>query len=120
MSCCMYGPRPGILAQLILEWRGGMVDSQEEWLSAASEASAVSAMSAALAASASDAEDEIEAAPPLYGHMYKKSPSFLRVRGWDFRFFVLADMKLLWWKSKQACLDTLDAPEDLGSGACVC
>merc|ERR1712224_1086211 len=52
-------------------------------------------------------EEELFAAPPLYGHMDKKSPGTFHVGGWDRRFFVLADLKLLWWVSKESMLRAL-------------
>jgi len=61
----------------------------------------------------SDAESEMEipAAPPLHGHLYKQSPAMLRLRGWDLRFFLLADMKIMWWNNMNECLKSLDSED---------
>lgn len=42
--------------------------------------------------------------PPIFGYLGKKSPGLWRMGGWDRRFFVLADGKLMWWKDKQFCV----------------
>lgn len=58
-----------------------------------------------------DSEEELLAAPALYGHLYKKSPGAFRLRGWDHRFFVLFDLKLLWWSNEQHMLKALRTEE---------
>jgi len=75
---------------------------------AAPEAAAPSAEAALAAAADEDSDDmEIPAAPPLHGHLHKQSPAMLRLRGWDIRFFLVADMKLMWWTNMQDCLTKL-------------
>lgn len=61
------------------------------------------------ATTASDEELEIEKAPVIYGYMYKKSPGALRLKAWDWRFFVVANMKIIWWRDKESCVPTTPA-----------
>jgi len=49
---------------------------------------------------ASFAVDEV---PAICGYMYKKSPQRFRITAWDQRFFVVANMKMLWWKDRKSC-----------------
>jgi len=42
--------------------------------------------------------------PVLYGYMYKKSPGKFRIKAWDWRFFVICDCKVIWWKDKESCI----------------
>mmetsp|Transcript_18075 Transcript_18075/g.38626 ORF Transcript_18075/g.38626 Transcript_18075/m.38626 type:complete len:230 (-) Transcript_18075:51-740(-) len=51
---------------------------------------------------------EVEAAvdeslPVLYGYLYKKSPGRLRLKAWDWRFFAVVNMKIIWWKNQESC-----------------
>lgn len=41
--------------------------------------------------------------PVLCGHLYKKSPS-LRLKAWDWRFFAVTGMRLLWWRNKKEAM----------------
>lgn len=52
----------------------------------------------------SEAENEYippfkEPAQPIFGYMYKKCPDVFRIKAWDWRFFVVADMKMAWWSN---------------------
>lgn len=62
-------------------------------------------------AASDDSDIEIPAAPPLHGHLNKQSPAMLRLRGWDQRFFLLADMKIMWWTNMNECLKALDSSD---------
>lgn len=63
------------------------------------------------AVSDSDSDIEVAPAPPLHGHMNKQSPAMLRLGGWDQRFFLLADMKIMWWVNMNSCLSALDSSD---------
>jgi len=39
--------------------------------------------------------------PVLKGHLWKKSPSKWRLSSYDWRFFVVREMQMLWWRSEE-------------------
>jgi len=58
---------------------------------------------------ASEEEMEFEKAPVIYGYMYKKSPGAFRLKAWDWRFFVVANMKIIWWRDRESCVPEISA-----------
>lgn len=45
-----------------------------------------------------------EPPPAIFGYMYKKSPDFWRFRGWDWRFFIISEMKVSWWTNHRVVM----------------
>lgn len=51
---------------------------------------------------APDLDDfESDALPVFQGYLWKKSPSSFRFKAYDWRFVIIRDMHLFWWKSKE-------------------
>eukprot|EP00444_Apocalathium_aciculiferum_P004406 CAMPEP_0183397548 /NCGR_PEP_ID=MMETSP0370-20130417/10672_1 /TAXON_ID=268820 /ORGANISM="Peridinium aciculiferum, Strain PAER-2" /LENGTH=94 /DNA_ID=CAMNT_0025578447 /DNA_START=149 /DNA_END=434 /DNA_ORIENTATION=- len=42
--------------------------------------------------------------PVCYGYLYKKSPGKFRLKLWDWRFFAVCNMKIIWWKNMESCI----------------
>merc|ERR1740130_2566458 len=43
--------------------------------------------------------DSLNALPRLQGQLWKKSPAKLRLTGYDWRYFVVRNMHIFWWKT---------------------
>lgn len=52
----------------------------------------------------------VSAKADFRGYLYKKSPATLRMKAWDWRFFVIHGRRLLWWRRDR---DVPETPEDL-------
>jgi len=42
--------------------------------------------------------------PVLFGHLYKRTPNRLRMMRYDWRFFVVRNCRLMWWRDREACV----------------
>lgn len=48
---------------------------------------------------------DVPKVPVLFGYLYKRSPDKIRFfKPFDWRFFVVCDGKVIWWKDEDSCL----------------
>jgi len=57
-----------------------------------------------------DGREGVSAKADFRGYLYKKSPATLRMKAWDWRFFVIHGRRLVWWRRDR---DVPESVEDL-------